>query len=102
MNEKNDYGHHPSTYKAVRTHSVGIGWDDHATIHRRDDGHGVFDSLKGLYRGSLAEMVAMVSNMPEASRGNFVIQKAGDHLLDTAEIMALARRDDFPLRRAGK
>ena len=94
--DKENTGHHPSTFKAVRTHSEGIAWDDHATVHRRGDGRGLFDSMKGLHRGTLAEMVALVSRMPEDERGEYVIQKAGDHRLDTAEIMALARREDFP------
>lgn len=89
-------GHHPSTFKAVRTHSQGVEWDDHATVHRKDDGQGLFNSMKGLHRGTLAEMVALVSRMPESERGQYVIQKAGDHRLEIAEIMALAGREDFP------
>ncbi len=91
-------GHHPSTFKAVRTTQDGIAWDDHATVHRKDDGQGLFDAMKGLNRGTLAEMVALIASMPEGDRGNFVIQKAGDHRLDTPEIMALAGRKDFPGR----
>ena len=89
-------GHHPSTIKAVRTHSDGIEWDDHASLHLKDDGQGLFDGLKGLERGTLAELVALVSRMPEEERGKYVIQKAGDHQLSTGEIMALAAREDFP------
>ena len=99
MNDDDEQtGHHPSTFKAVCTQSKGIAWDDHASVHRRGDGRGVFSSMKGLHRGTLAEMVALVSRMPESERGQYVIQKAGDHRLDTAEIMALARREDFPHR----
>jgi len=97
--ENTDTGHHPSTFKAVRTHSEGIAWDDHASIHIKDDGQGLFDGLKGVHRGTLAQMVQMISNMPEDLRGKYVIQKAGDHKLGTAEIMSLAEREDFPLRR---
>lgn len=87
---------HPSTFKAEDTVSAGIEWDDHATLHQKDDGRGVLDGFKSLRRGTLAEMVAWVARMPEDERKNYVIQKAGDHRLDTAEIMALAARRDFP------
>ena len=93
-----DTGHHPSTFKAVRTHREGIAWDDHASIHVDDDGQGLFDGLKGVHRGTLAQMVQMVSNMPEEERGKYVIQKAGDRRFGPAEIMALAEREDFPFR----
>ena len=87
---------HPSTYKAVETHSDGIEWDDRASVHVADDGQGVLDGMNGLYRGTLAEMVALVAAMPEDERNKLVIQKAGDHKLGAAEIMELSQRDDFP------
>jgi len=87
---------HPSTYKAVRTHQEGGQWDDRASIHEADDGQGVLDGAKGLRSGTLAEMVAQVMAYPPERRGDFVIQKAGDHRLKRAEIEALAARDDFP------
>lgn len=87
---------HPSTFRAADTHQDGVEWNDHATIHRDHDGQGIFDGLKAIHRGTLAEMVAMISHMPEEERRLYVIQKAGDHKLNTAEIMALAARPDFP------
>lgn len=87
---------YPSTYRAAETHSAGVDWNDHATIHRRGDGQGLLDGMKAINRGTLAEMVAMIADMPEEERRDYVIQKAGDHKLDTAEIMALAGREDFP------
>ncbi|USA40892.1 hypothetical protein [Pelagerythrobacter marinus] len=87
---------HPSTYKAVRTHQEGVQWDDRASIHEADDGQGVLDGAKGLRSGTLAQMVAQVMAYPPERRGDFVIQKAGDHRLKRAEIEALAARDDFP------
>ena len=87
---------HPSTYKAVRTHQEGVQWDDRASLHEVDDGQGVLDGAKGLRSGTLAEMVAQVMAYPPERRGDFVIQKAGDHRLKRAEIEALAARDDFP------
>ncbi len=87
---------HPSTYKAVETHDEGVQWDDRASIHAADDGEGVLDGAKGLRRGTLAEMVAQVMAYPPERRGDFVIEKAGDHRLERAEIEALAARRDFP------
>ena len=87
---------HPSTYKAVETHDEGVQWDDRASIHAADDGEGVLDGAKGLRRGTLAEMIAQVMAYPPERRGDFVIEKAGDHRLERAEIEALAARRDFP------
>ena len=87
---------HPSTFNAAGSPSSGIEWGDHATIHLRGDGQGVLDGLKAVHRGTLAEMVGMVSRMPEGERERYVIQKAGDHRLGIGEIMALAEREDFP------
>ena len=91
---------HPSTFRAADTDPDGIDWDDGATIHRRDDGHGVLDAMKAINRGTLAEMVQMIADMPEDQRNEYVIQKVGDRRYETAEIMALASRSDFPGRGA--
>lgn len=87
---------HPSTFNAADTQSGEIEWGDHATIHLADDGQGLFDGLKAVHRGTLAEMVGMVSRMPQGERERYVIQKAGDRRLAIGEIMALAGRADFP------
>ena len=87
---------HPSTYKAAETHSEGVEWDDRAELHRKDDGQGVFDSAKALRRGTLAEMIAHVMMLPETERGDYVIQKAGDHMLSPGEIAALASHPKYP------
>ena len=87
---------HPSTFKADDTHREGVQWDDHAEIHSSDDGQGLLDGGKGLGGGTLAEMVSRIMAYPPEERGRFVIQKAGDHRLERAEIEALAARKDFP------
>jgi len=87
---------HPSTFDAEPARPEAVEWNDRASIHLADDGQGLFDGLKGIHRGTLAEMVAMISHMPEEERRKYVIQKAGDHKLGTDEIMALAGRRDFP------
>lgn len=87
---------HPSTFKGEDTHREGVQWDDRAEIHSAEDGQGILDGGKGLRGGTLAQMVSQVMAYSPAERGRFVIQKAGDHRLDLAEIEALAARDDFP------
>lgn len=87
---------HPSVFGAGPTGPGGIEWDARASIHRYDDGGGVFDAMKAINHGSLAEMVKLISAMPEARRADYVIQKSGDRRLGPGEIMALAKRDDFP------
>lgn len=87
---------HPSTFSGTPAGKGGIDWDARASIHRRDDGGGLFDAMKELNHGSLAEMVALICAMPESQRTRYVIQKAGDRRLGPGEIVALAERADFP------
>ena len=89
---------HPSTFRGEQAGNEGVDWDDHASIHLATDSGGVLDALKGLHRGTLAEMVAHIASLPESERAKYVIQKAGDHRLGIGEIMALAARADFPGR----
>jgi len=87
---------HPSTFGAAPRGEGSIDWDARASIHRIEDGGGVLDAMKALNRGSLAEMVALIRDMPDDRRAGYVIQKSGDRRLGPGEIMALARRADFP------
>ncbi len=73
-----------------------VEWDDHSELHRKDDGGGVFSGLKSIRSGTLADLVSYVAHLPEDERGNYEIEKSGDHRLSIAEIMALASRSDFP------
>ena len=77
-----------------------VEWDDHSELHRKDDGGGVFFGLKSIRSGTLAELVAFVSRLPADERGNYEIEKSGDHRLTIDEIMALAARPDFPSQQA--
>jgi hypothetical protein len=74
-----------------------VGWDDLATLHRRDDGGGLLFEMKAIRRATLAELVRHVRRLPESGRKACVIEKTGDHRLDHVEIMELAGRADFPL-----
>ncbi len=87
---------HPGTFQGESTPPVDVEWDDHATLHMKGDGQGVLDGFKSVRSGTLAELVGFVQKLPANEQGLYVIQKAGDHMLTAAEIVALAARDDFP------
>jgi hypothetical protein len=84
----------PSTFRA-EPHS-GPGWDDHAALHRSNDGGGLLSDLKAVRHGHLAELVRFVTSLPESERSHYVIERSGDHRLGIGEILALSRRSDFP------
>lgn len=71
-------------------------WNDHASVLRRDAADGVFHGFAALHSGTFAAMVRLVSRMPENERAGLVIEKSGDRQYNPGEIMAMARRDDFP------
>ncbi|BDI60876.1 hypothetical protein [Qipengyuania nanhaisediminis] len=73
-----------------------MNWDAHCTLHRADDGGGLLDGLKGIRRGSLAQLVRQIMMMPRERRREFEIEKSGDHRLNYWEIAAISRRGDFP------
>lgn len=77
-----------------------VEWGDHAELHRKDDGGGLLSAFKAVRQGTLAELVRFVASLPEEERGDYVIEKSGDHRLELMEIMGLASRPDFPSRAA--
>lgn len=85
----------PSTFKAEPV-DRGIDWDDPSSLHRGDDGGGVLHGLKAVRHGGLADLIRFVLTLPEDERPRYVIDKSGDHRLAIGEILALARRPDFP------
>ena len=85
----------PSTFGAEPIR-LAIDWNDTASLHRSDDGGGLFSELKALRHGTLAELVRFVASLPEEERTHYVIEKARDHRLAIGEILALSRRSDFP------
>lgn len=86
---------HPSTIKGG-DNSQDTDWDDHATLHVKGESAGVLSGFTSVRSGTLAELVRFVSSLPKDEQGDYVIQKAGDHLLKPGEIADLARRDDYP------
>ncbi len=91
----------PTTTQAEPTWdtSASAGWSDSAELHKCEDGGGVFNRLKTIRRGTLAELIAFVMDMPDDQQDDYAIQKDGDHRLSIGEIRQLSRRDDFPVRR---
>lgn len=87
--------HNPGTIQGESSGPLGFDWQTHASIHLAGGG-GILEGFAGLHRGTLAQMVAMIRNMPEDERDQYVIYHAGDHILTLPEIMALAGRPDFP------
>jgi hypothetical protein len=86
----------PSTFKAEPNSHAGPRWDDHASLHRSNDGGGLLSDLKAVRHGTLAELIRFVASLPEHEQGDYTIEKAGDHRLGIGEILALSRRSDFP------
>jgi hypothetical protein len=87
---------HPTTFAGETPQDEGAGWDDWATLHR-EDGGGLLHGFKVLRKGTLAQLVRYVSTLPDADRHHYMIEKAGDREYHWREIMALAKRADFPL-----
>lgn len=88
---------HPTTFAGEFPHDTGVGWDDCATLHRREGGGGLLHGFKVLRKGTLADLVRFVSSLPVEERSHYMIEKAGDRQYHPHEIMALVRRSDFPL-----
>ena len=88
----------PPTFGTNPAMHDGVDWTDSATLHHRDDGGGLLYELKAIRRASLAALVRYVMLLPKSERGNYVIEKPGDHRLEPAEIEALAARPDFPAK----
>ena len=88
----------PTTFHAEPFDPSASDWEDHSTLHRRAEGK-QSDMLRGfnvIREGSFAELIRFVLLLPEKDRTGLVIQKSGDRAFGLGEILALARRDDFP------
>ena len=86
----------PSTIGTSNTSPKGFGWDDSAELHKCEDGGGLFHRLKTIRRGSMAELVQFVMNLPVDRQDDYLIEKDGDHAFRIGEIRHLYRRTDFP------
>ncbi len=86
----------PSTIQASDGASSGFGWNDSAELHKCEDGGGLFHRFKTIRRGTVAQLIDFVMDLPEAKQADYAIQKDGDHTLRIGEIRSLFRRPDFP------
>lgn len=92
---------HPSTFGGETNRSGSHAWSDRARIVSADQS----DKLDGggipLQRGTFAEMIRHIAQLPEEDRAGYVIEKAGDRTYSAEEAMALARGADFPSEGSG-
>jgi len=88
----------PTTFQGEPGGNSTPGWNDYAELHKCEDGGGLFHRFKTIRRGTLAELVTFVMSLPEEERGEYAIEKAGDHRLLIGEIRNLSHRADFPGR----
>lgn len=73
-----------------------VDWGHSAELHKKDDGGGLLYRFKTIRRGTVAELVDFVMDLPESEQPLYTIQKDGDHRLEIGEIRSLFRRSDFP------
>ena len=86
----------PTTFQGESGDQTGIGWDDHAELHQREDGGGLAHQFKTIRRGTFGELINFVMDLPEAEQPRYAIQKSGDRRYEIGEIRNLYRRPDFP------
>ena len=86
----------PSTIQGEPGTPSGHGWNDSAELHKCADGGGLFHRFKTIRRGTLAQLIDFIMNLPEDKQADYAIQKEGDRRLDIGEIRVLFRRPDFP------
>lgn len=86
----------PTTFRGESSGLGDPGWNDASALHRRNDGGGVLSGLKAVRHGTLVELIRFILTLPEGERGNYEIEKSGDHRLAMGEILKLAKRPDFP------
>jgi hypothetical protein len=92
---------HPSTFKGDTAPSSEEAWDDRATIVPAKQDAQLSSGGLPLLRGTFAEMIRHISQLPEEDRHGYVIQKAGDRTYSADEAMALASRPGFPSEGSG-
>ncbi|GGZ01108.1 hypothetical protein ACFSTD_08405 [Novosphingobium colocasiae] len=86
----------PGTVQGETGKPAGFGWGDAAELHKCADGGGLFHRFKTIRRGSFAELIRFVMDLPEDHQDEYAIQKEGDRLFKAGEIRTLSRRPDFP------
>lgn len=92
---------HPSTFSGQTSVSGEQAWADRAAIvpapHDTQDAGGSVP----LMRGTFAQMIRRLGQIPESERQGYVITKAGDRSYSAEEAMELASHPDFPAEGPG-
>ena len=91
---------HPSTFGSGTTPSGEQAWADRAAIVPANEGGQLSEGVP-IRRGTFAEMIRHLAQLPEGEREGYVIQKAGDRIYTAAEAMALASEPGFPAEGGG-
>jgi hypothetical protein len=92
---------HPSTFQGSTTNSGETAWDDRAAILPATQDAQLSGGGIPLLRGTFAEMIRHMAQLPEGDREGYVIEKAGDRSYSAQEAMELASRPDFPPEGSG-
>ncbi|WP_156842382.1 hypothetical protein [Novosphingobium aquimarinum] len=86
----------PTTYQG-EPGDIEFDWDDAADLQKAEDS-GMLRRFQSVRRGTVAELVRFVMDLPEDEQQNYAIQKSGDARFEIGAIRALARRSGFPGR----
>jgi hypothetical protein len=92
---------HPSTFGGNTSNSGEEAWDDRAAIVPSTQDAQLSNGGIPLLRGTFAEMIRHIVQLPEDDRQGYVIQKAGDRTYSAEEAMALASQPGFPAESPG-
>ena len=92
---------HPSTFNGETNSSGKQAWDDRAQIMPASQDAQLSGGGVPLLRGTFAEMIRHMAQLPAEDRHGYVIAKAGDRNYDADEAMALASSPDFPAEGTG-
>lgn len=84
----------PTTFQG-EPGDIDFDWNDAADLQRTEDS-GVLRQFQTVRRGTVAELVTFVMNLPAADQDHYAIQKSGDGRFEIGAIRALARRPGFP------
>lgn len=84
----------PTTFQG-EPGDIEFDWNDAADLQRKGDS-GVLRRFNTVRRGTVAELVNFVMDLPESEQDQYAIQKSGDARFEIGAIRALARRPGFP------
>ena len=92
---------HPSTFNGSTNSSDAQAWDDRASILPAKQDAQLSGGGTPLLRGTFAQMIRHIAQLPDTDRQGYVINKAGDRHYSAQEAMELASHPDFPSQGPG-